>query len=39
LGGVYFDRAEVELASGLDNHEPTAFGFWVDPPGLWRALR
>jgi hypothetical protein len=39
LGGVYFDRGEVSLVAGLANHEPTAFGFWVDPPGLWRALK
>lgn len=39
LGGVYFDRGEVALpASALGNHEHTAFGFWINPPGLWRAL-
>ena len=39
LGGVYFDRGEVALpASGLGNQTPTAFGLWVDPPGLWRAF-
>ena len=39
FGGVFYDRGEVSLWSGLANHEPTAFGFWVDPPGLWRSLK
>lgn len=38
LGGVYFDRGEVSLGNLFTNNEPTAFGCWVDPAGLWRAL-
>jgi hypothetical protein len=36
IGGFYFDRAEDEWSRAKD--ETDAFGFWVDPPGLWRAL-
>jgi hypothetical protein len=40
LGGVYFDRAQVQSAAAeFSNHEPTTFGFWMDPRGLWRKLR
>jgi hypothetical protein len=40
VGGIHYDRARVELASSdLSDHEPTAFGFWVDPVGLWRVFK
>ena len=40
IGGVHYDRATVEIpAAGLADHEPTAFGFWVDPIGLWNVIK
>ena len=40
IGGLHYDRAAVEVpAPGLSHHEPTAFGFWVDPIGLWNVFK